>query len=173
MKKLFANNKGNSLIELIMVMMLLALFGVTIYTLIFSGSQTQSKIHADKNAQVDARIALNYVNVKLRQNDASGKIEIVANPLTGEEAILIKERSVAGEEYDTWIYFFNGELLEFLGFPDEEPIYDFSWVIVESDDFVVHYSQEDGTITNTILYTYDGKPKEMSSTIYLKSSGVE
>ena len=155
-----------------MVMLLLALFGVTIYTLIYSGSRTQQKIYADKAAQVDARIGLNYVDVKLRQNDAEGKIEIAPNPMTGENAILIKERTF-GEEYDTWIYFYNGELLECLSLPDEEPIYDYSWVIIEADAFRVEEHPEDGTITNTIVYQYDGKPKEMSTMVYLKSSGVE
>ena len=171
-KRLFSNNKGNSLIELIMVMMLLALFGVTIYTLIYSGSRTQQKIHQDKTSQVDARIGLNYVDVKLRQNDAQGKIEIVVNPMTGENAILIKERTF-GEEYDTWIYFYNGELLEFLGYPDETPMYDYSWVIVEADNFLVSENPDTGIITNTIVYQYDGKQKEMSTMVYLKSSGVE
>jgi len=172
LKKLFVNNKGNSLIELIMVMMLLVLFGVTIYTLIYSGSKTQQKIHDDKTAQVDARIGLNYVDVKLRQNDAEDKIEITTNPMTGENAILIKERTF-GEEYDTWIYFYNGELLECLCLPDEEPMYDYSWVIIETDDFRVSANPDTGIVTNTIIYQYDGKQKEMSTMVYLKSSGVE
>ena len=174
MKKLLANNKGNTLIELIMVMMLLALFGITMYTLIFAGSQTQQKINENKNAQIDARIALNYLNVKLRQNDAAGCIEVVDNPLTGEPAIRLRSNEVPGEEYDTWIYFYDGEILEYIGFPeDTEPVYDFSVLVVKAEDFVTQYDAEGGTIVNTVFYTYNGAQKQMSTTVHLKSGGIK
>ena len=62
------DDKGSTLVELVMVMMLLILFGFTTYTLIYAGSETQRKIIEDKDAQVDARIAISYLNVRLKSS---------------------------------------------------------------------------------------------------------
>jgi len=191
------NNKGNTLIEMIMVMTLLALFSVTIYTLIFAGGQTQQKIQANKDAQVDARIGLNYINVKLRQNDAAGWIDVRTNPLTGGDAIVISRPDFA--PYEMWIFFCEGERTYLDGETGEmvteafgeirEGFYDYAELtaldadkenllelaicIIAADGFRTVMDAETGAITNTVLYTYDGKAKELSTTLQLKSGKAE
>ena len=169
LKKPLNNRKGSSLVELVMVMMLLMVFGFTIYSLIYAGSETQAAILENKDAQVDARIALSYVNVRLRQNDAAGKISIIPNPNTGQNAIVIKERD---EWYfDTWIYWSNGRLIECITDPGEIPIDEWGFTIVEIEGFYTSLNP-DGTITNTVRYLYQGRIAELSSLVSLRSCVV-
>jgi len=158
---------GSTLVELIMVMLLLILFGAAISVLIYSGGETQARIISEKNAQIDARVALSYVNMYIRQNDEADKIEIKPNAYTGEESILVKTRAEWGG-YDTWIFFAEGCLYECLVDPGREPSVGLSFKIAEIDRFGVDLNA-DGAIVNTIGYTVNDRPEEMSSVIFLRS----
>lgn len=159
--------KGSTMVEMIMVMALLALFGITIYTLIYSGESTQDRILQEKNAQSDARIALSYINVRLRQNDVNGKIAVEKIELTGENAIVIKERD-EDYAYDTWIFCYDGKLFECFTDPDVQPTELGSFYIVDSEGVETELN-DDGTITNTVYYYYGDALTSISSTIYLRS----
>ena len=161
-------NRGSTLIELIMVMLLLVLIGAAISVLIFAGGGTQERIINEKNAQMDARVALSYVNMFIRQNDAAGKVTVTPNAYTGENSILIRTREDWGG-YDTWIYWMDGRLYECLVDQDEQPALGLSFVVAEVDYFRVSRS-DDGAINNTIGYTTGDKSEEMSSTIFLRSA---
>jgi hypothetical protein len=158
---------GASLVELGMVMMLLALFGITIYTLIISGADTQVRINARKDAQMDARIALSYINVRLRQNDTAGKIAVEPLELTGENAIVIRERG-ASYAYDTWIFCHEGKLYECLTDPDVPPSVALSFFIVDAGALTTEMTP-DGFIRNTLYYNYGEEVREMSAKVYLRS----
>jgi hypothetical protein len=166
----YTNNKGNSLVELIMVMMLLILFCMTMYTIIYAGSTAQTKITDRKDIQIDARVALAYVNTKLRQNDETGKISVEKNPLNGENAIVFRHR--AGEEsFDTWIYYAYNAIYEFIGLVDEPPDIDLSIAIIEFDQLVykIDYDENTNTIHNRIIYQYGETKKELSSLVHLRA----
>lgn len=154
-----------------MVMILLMLFGLTIYKLISLGSTTQSKIVTEKDQQVDARIALSFVNVRIRQNDVAGKIEVKKYSATNKDAIVIKKRE-QDLNYDTWIYFSNGKLLECIVEPDQEPDENLSSLIAEAEDFNVNFDEEKGLFTNSIYYKYgeNNTYKTLQSIISLRSS---
>jgi len=151
-----------------MVMLLLVLFGAAISVLIFSGGETQNRIISEKNAQIDARVALSYVNMYIRQNDEAGKIEITPNAYTGEESILVRTRADWGG-YDTWIFFAEGCLYECLVDPGCDPSVGLSFKIAEIDRFDVNLN-EDGSIVNTIGYMVNDRPEEMRSVIFLRSA---
>lgn len=168
--KKYTNNRGNSLIELIMFMMLFILFCLTTYTIIYSGSEAQQKISDNKDAQIDARIALSYISVKLRQNDEAGKISIEKNPINGENAIVIRNR--ADEEYfDTWIFCSDNTIYEFIGLPDETPDIDLSIAIIQSEalDYSINYDQQSNSINSKITYQYGKTKKEISSSMHLRA----
>jgi len=158
---------GSTLVELIMVMLLLVLFGAAISVLIYSGGETQGRIIAEKNAQIDARVALSYLNMYIRQNDEAGKIEITPNAYTGEKSILVKTRAEWGG-YDTWIFFADGCLYECLVDPGQEPAVGLSFKIAEIDRFDVTVN-DDGSVTNTIGYIINDRAEEMRSVIFLRS----
>lgn len=159
---------GNSMVELVMVMTLMILFGVTIFTLISAGSNAQEKINENKNAQVDARITLSYLNVKIKQNLEADSVEVAVCPLTGENALLIKTRGL--DEYDTWVYFYDGVIYEFLGFAGDAPEVDLSFEVIQTRGFDITYDRASNCITNTITYDYAGELKTVSQTVNLRVS---
>ena len=161
------NNKGSTLIELIMVMLLLILFGATISSLIYSGGETQQRIIQEKNSQIDARIALSYLNMSIRQNDRAEKISVEQNPLTGGDSIVIKTRADWGG-YDTWIFWADGRMYECLADPDEAPTMMQSVHIANISNFNTRID-ENGSIVNTIGYSAGGAEEELTSVIFLRS----
>ena len=166
----FTNEKGSSLIELTMFMLLFIVFCFTTYTIICAGSMAQQKITDDRDVQIDVRIALSYLDTKLRQNDEAGKISIEKNPIDGRNAVLIKNRE-EGSEHDTWIYSLNDTIYEFLGLPDESPDENLSIPIMQSEGLLyeIGYNADTNSIDNTIKYDYSGEKKELSSIVHLRS----
>jgi hypothetical protein len=151
-----------------MVMMILALFGITIYTLIAAGADTQKRIMNQKDAQADARVALSYINVRLRQNDAEGRIGVERIDLTGENAIVLRERSKFRDS-DTWIYCYEGRIYECMVDPGEQPSDLFSFYVVDADYLDTTFDSVTGRVTNTVYYSYDGEWQNLSSSVYLRS----
>jgi len=160
-------NKGGTLIELIMVMLLLILFGVSISSLIYSGSQTQEKIISEKNSQIDARIAVSYMNMKIRQSDTAGMISVKKNPTTGTDSVLIEEHYEWGS-LDTWIFWEDGVIYECLVYAGEEPSAGRSEVIAHVDSFDAAFNNA-GAIVCTFGYSINGIAKQMRSYVYLRS----
>jgi type II secretory pathway pseudopilin PulG len=160
------NQKGFAMIEMVMVMTLLILFGVTIYTLIYSGVNTQNRITEEKISQTDARVAMSFLNVRLRQSDARDMIEVKMFDSIGSNAIVIKERNPE-YSYDTWIYSYEGRLMEALVNPDEipNPSYGFGLADVERLETII----DGGRITNTIYYYSGDTLRNMSSTLLMRS----
>jgi hypothetical protein len=149
-----------------MVMLILALFGITIYAMIASGADTQMRIMGEKEAQSDARIALSYINVKLRQNDAEGRIVVKPIDLTGENAILIQEHEL---ERDTWIFHLDGMLYESIVSPGEQPDEWFSFPIIDVEYMETSFEPITGRITNTVYYSYSGEWQYLSSSVLIRS----
>jgi hypothetical protein len=137
-----------------MVMTLLILFGLSIYTLVLSGSSIMTHIEKEKVAQIEARTAGSYVNVRLRQFDVADSVVVTNNPLNENNSILLKSRNPTMPEldYDMWIFFFFFLLQEVLSIADAEPIWEASNNIAQIDDFIVE--QIGDYIIYTIHYSY-------------------
>ena len=172
MLKEFSDESGNTLIELIMVMVLMIFFGITIFTLIQAGSRTEQKIIDNKNAQVDARIAMSYINVRIRKNDSTGKVEVAPVEHTGRNGILLRYRSFEGD-YDRWIYYNDGVLLECLTDPDVQPDDNLAQPIIEVNDFNVEYDGETNSVTTTLNYMYNEELEEIETKIKLRNTKSE
>lgn len=166
----YTNSRGNTLVELMMVMTLLILLCVTMATVICAGSEAQNKITDQKDRQIDARTALNYVTAKLRQNDQSETISIEKNPITGENAIVLRDRA-AEAYYDTWIYYANNTIYEFIGLAGEPPVIDLSIAILASDGlaYTVDYDEAARLVTHRITYPYGETQEELSMPVHLRA----
>jgi hypothetical protein len=153
-----------------MVMALLILFGFTIYTTIYTGSGTLNKMEAQKNAQMDARIALSYINVRLRQNDGWDRIRVLPNSLNSRASILVEYRDTDDPtyDYDTWIFWAEGVLQEVLADAGGEPDWLGASVIVPIDSFDA-FLDDSGVLTHTVGYTYSGAAESMSGVYALRS----
>ena len=167
MKKL--NNRGSSTIELILVLLLLLLFGITTFTLVFTGSDTYQRISDNKNAETDARIALSYLNVKIRQNDMAGKIEVKNFPDTGRPALVLYDTD-PDSDLITWIFWDDGKIVECLVSEGEDPNPDWGFTIVEIDDFTISYDEDAQMITGTVGYNYSGQMISRSCQIVIRSA---
>jgi len=167
------NEKGGTLIELVMVMSLLVLFGFAVYSLVCEGSQAQKRLDSEKSAETNARVAASYVDVRLRQNDAGGKISVEPNGLNGRDSIVIRYRyqDDPDDDYDVWIYWANGELREVLSMAGVTPHWDSGNDIAAVDGFYV--SVVNGVVSFTVEYAYEGTRQKLSETVYLRSGPAQ
>lgn len=130
------NYKVTERVELFLVMLLLLLFGVMTFLLVSSASRTYWRINEEKNHLSDIRIAVSYIDNRIRQSDESGHIELKNNPINGQMAIVIREHH-AQEHFETWIYQNEGSLKEAYfksGIPLSD---DLSFEICKIDEFSV------------------------------------
>ena len=163
------NNKGYSLVELLLVMMLLLLFGITTFSLIYSGSETYQRISDNKNAESDARIALSYINVKIRQHDYTDGIEVKPFPGTSRNALVMYDH-YEDADLETWIFWSNGRLYECLISEGEEPDENLSFSIVDIEDFKIDLDEQSNMLTGEITYNYNSQTLVRLFNVTLRST---
>ena len=69
------NNKrhyGKARIETILVMLMLVVFSISTYTLVVSTASSYSKNYSDMDAKDNLRLALSYIDLKIKQSDKKG-----------------------------------------------------------------------------------------------------
>ena len=173
-KKALGSRRGYSLVELTLVMLILAIFALTIVTLLQSGASAYENIISNRNDMVDARIAMSYINVRLQQNDGINAVFVRTNPINGAESIVIRE-NYNDRYYDSWIFFFDGELRECnLLDADAHPRLELSQLITRLEDFTVSYDDDARTITKTASYMSgagDARALKTITNIYVLRSG--
>jgi hypothetical protein len=156
-----SRSKGYSLIELIFVMVLLILFGLTSFTLVVSGSSTYKKLTNSRNSNSELRVALSYVNMKVRQNDELNSIRVDnISSSTGSSALVIS-KTMGGKPYETWIYCSRGRLREAIVRKGIQPVDDLSTEIAEISGFKVYFMND-----KRKLYIEVSKPFGKAGNIY-------
>lgn len=168
-----ADRRGYTMVELVMVMLLLCLFGITVVTVIQAGSHAYQTIVDNKNTEADARIALSCIDVRVRQNDRIGGVEVAVCPINNEPGLLVHE-SIGGSGYDSWFYYFRGALWECSLVPEGlTPVHENSQRIAYLDGFTVSYDEQTHAIRQTVQYAVQENGEEtdktMSSVIALRS----
>jgi hypothetical protein len=144
-------------------------FGVTIFTLIYSGSETYRRISDNRNVESDARIALSYLNVKLRQHDYAEGMDVKPFPGTDKDALVLYDQTPDGN-LETWIFWWEGQLLECLISEGEVPDVNLSFTIVDIENFEIAYDREGRVVTGTVAYTYNGQSLSRSCEVALRSA---
>jgi hypothetical protein len=127
-------------IESISVMLVLILFAFVIVMLISSGSHAYNHILGDKKATESARVAYSYVNMKVRQNDIAGGIDVVDTAYGNALKI-----DVEGGSYCTYIFFADGNLYECLTIQGVGPSVDAGNLITKMRSFDI---ERDGAMLN-------------------------
>ncbi len=102
-------------IESIAVMLVLILFAFVVMMLISSGSRAYGSILSDKEMTESARVAYSYINMKIKQNDTAGSVDVVDTPYGSAIKIEIEEG------YCTYIFSAEGGLYECLTLDGIEP----------------------------------------------------
>ena len=182
---------GFSVIELLIALTLMALLGGSLLTLISSGSSVFQRVFDEKDAQSEARIALSYVTVKLRQNGKPGVVSLVDSGSPNNRRKVLKiDQTPEVDSDDCYFIYINpadpadsdsgadsgtggggvGKLCEKTSnTPDVENDYG-TFTIANIRDFDIDYTDETQTqLKITVYYGRDESPREMSTIITLRS----
>ena len=103
-------------IESIAVMLVLIIFALVVFMLIGAGSRAYGHILNNKETTARARVAYSYINMKVKQHDEQGRIDVVDTPYGSALKIDIMDGS-----YSTYIFFAEGGLYECLTLQGIEP----------------------------------------------------
>lgn len=103
-------------IESITVMLVMIIFALVTFLVINGGSSAYNTIIDDKQNTENARVAYSYINMKIRQNDAAGYIDVVETAFGDTLKIDIEDG-----EYCTYIFFSDGALYECVTSADMPP----------------------------------------------------
>lgn len=158
--------QGATLVELLMVLALVAVFGVCLFSLIFAGSNAYHRLEDSRTVEGDARVAVSFISVKLRQNDAAGCVQVM--PLdNGKNALLLTDPGESGAQ--TWIFFDKGVLYECLVAEGMPPEIGTANVIAQLEDCDIRMEGE--SIRVSVAYLRDGQIRHMESTVSVRSKG--
>jgi len=105
-KKKSKRTQGYTLIELIAVLAIMAILGTMLVSMLNMGVKFYRNANTTMENQSDARLAIAYITVKIRQNDVAGGIAVISerdsfnNPI---EVLRINDASTPGNTF--WIYY--------------------------------------------------------------------
>ncbi len=148
-------------VETIMVSILMILMSVMIVILIYSGANNYKRVLATKDAEENARIALSFINMKIKQNDIANMISVEDKGELGN-ALVIK---YGGEEEGlySFIYFKDGGLYEC--YSDGELDEDLSTKIVSISDGKIEQIDD-----KTISYSLEVSGRKINRKTTIKTS---
>ena len=141
----------------ILIMLLYLIIVILSVLIIFLGKNIYDNINEERNTNYNLRVSLSYIANKIRQSDKSGSVEI--KQVNGENALVLNEE-YDDEQYQTWIYFYEGGIYEM--FTDSENTFDLSdgMKLVDADVFNIEKDRDD-------LYRFYAASNEKSSELYL------
>jgi hypothetical protein len=149
-------------IEVFFVILIILGLCISAVVLMDAGKKAYEKI-IDNNSQLEnARIALSYLGMRLRQNNTEGAVQFISGGIEGADTIKLVH-SGDFEGMVTYIYFSNGELKELFTWADGEPDPDFSETIVSLDGLDIKKGK--GYFEFTAHYSEDGYPKRLGQII--------
>ncbi|MDF1617788.1 DUF4860 domain-containing protein [Petrocella sp. FN5] len=106
-----SKRKINISVESIMVILLMIIFAVSISVLVYQGSQVYETILRDKEMAENNRIALSYINMKIKQNDTKDAIYLDTYPSVNEDVLVILHHGLE-KGLITYVFFHEGALWE-------------------------------------------------------------
>ena len=96
--------QGYTLVELITVMAIMAILGTMLVSMLNIGVQFYRTENSAMENQNNARLAIAYITVKIRQNDVTNGISVDSSSCS-VPVLIIKDASITGNAF--WIYFDN------------------------------------------------------------------
>lgn len=102
-------------IESVFVLILFAVFAMTIVAVLALGANSYQKLVERDNESYNKRIITSYVSAKIRNNDTSGDVAVGGFAKVSEDDgidTLHLYQEIEGEKYDTRIYYYEGHIYE-------------------------------------------------------------
>ncbi len=167
--KIFKNKKGYTEAELMMVFALIALFGILCFTLIQAGGGAYERLAENRSNKSFARVALSYMENRVRQGDVGEAVMITDNPLEDEGKALVISGITGVPDEELWIMQYGDELVEYYVMHGEDINPSAYFSIAEIDSFSVERTGD--TIKLTIGYIQNDKELYQTRIITLRSKG--
>lgn len=154
-------------IESLMVMILMIAFAIAVSLMITQGSQVFNESLEQKESDENLRIAMSYMNMRIKQNDSSESVLFKQEAVEGNDAIILVHH---GEElgFKSYIYYTDGYLYEC--YTDEEPTMEMSTAIIASEGIRFEYTLDQHTIKVHYVVKVKEKQQEIEQLITLRSN---
>jgi len=153
----------NTSIESFLVMVLMIVFAVSTMFIIIEGKEAFERVTENKIEDENARIALSFVNKRIRQDDFTGSIEVIEDGVEGIKSLRVNH----GDGMYTYIYEYDGIMFEC--YTDEEPSIHLSTEIVPVKN--LEFEMIGNQIIMTLRYEYHGTMIPIEQIITLRSKG--
>lgn len=164
MKKARTNKTIESFIVIILMVVVLAAMVI----LMNSGRIAYSRIIDNADSLSDARTALSYINMKVRQNDAEGSIDYAEDVFDDLDALVIKH-SGAEEGMTTYIFYDGDALREVYVIEGRQPDPDDGILIANLNGLEILLDKDKALLVATAYYDISGETKRMEKVIGIRS----
>ena len=151
----------NTSIESFLVMILMAIFAVSISIVIIQGKLTFERVTENKIEDENVRIAFSYVNKRIKQNDEENGVEVIENAVEGLQALKITH-SQYEEGMVTYIFYSGGYMYEC--YTDIIPTIHLSTEIVPVKNLSFKAREDKGQIIMSLEYEYQGEKIQIEQT---------
>lgn len=156
----------NTSIESFLVMILMTIFAVSVSFIIIQGKSTFERVTENKIQDENARIAMSYVNKRIKQNDEKDGISVVEDAVEGITALKISHASYE-EGLFTYIFYYKGIMYEC--YTDILPTIQLSTEIVPVSN--LSFEENNGQIIMKLDYEYQGEMIPIEQKTSLRSKG--
>lgn len=109
--------QNNHSIDFLFIMLTFLMYAGSMIALVYMGAQVYQSVTAQMNNHYATRTAQAYISEKVRQNDRAGCISVTQ--LDGHDALAFYQ-SVEDSDYVTYIYSYEGSLMELFTRADRE-----------------------------------------------------
>lgn len=152
----------NASIESFLVMVLMIIFAISTMFIIIEGKEAFERVTENKIEDENARIALSYVNKRIKQDDRIGSVKVLADGVEGLPALKIEH----WDGLSTYVFQYEGMMYEC--YTDEEPTIHLSTEIVPVNDLT--FEKKNNQIIVRLKYEYQGTiiPVEQMTTLRSK-----
>ncbi len=152
--------KRSRLLEIVPNFLLFFLFACCMFFVLISGAKAYKNVTAVMEEQFSVNTCISYVTAKVRHYDSEGMVSL--GEFGGTEAVLFKEK-IKGEEYLTYLYCYDGHLMELFCSADME-VHPFDGQQIMELDSLELYAEDD-----LIHFSCEINGKQADATVFLQS----
>ena len=126
-------------IDALAALLLFGVFAVCVLAVLLTGADAYRRLTQRDQLAYDRRTCVQYVATRVRQADSQGGVTVERS---GDTDLLVLG---AGEEYVTYVYCYEGWLMELYTWSGEPMVPSDGWQLIEMED--MKRSMEDGLLT--------------------------
>ena len=154
--------KRSRLLEVVPNFLLFFLFACCMFFVLISGAKSYKNVTAVMEEQFSVNTCISYITAKVRHYDSEGAV--TTGKIGDTDALLFRE-TIQGEEYLTYLYCYDDNLMELFCSTDMEMMpYDGQQIMkldsleLSAEDNMIHFSCEiNGNQANASVYLQSGK----------------